>query len=109
MTDYSNWKILKSDLDEKAQEYAVVADWCNKGQKYTIVSDEEYYKVQKVPEPTEQEIYRRRIAELKNFLLITDYVVIKIAEGSATAEQYADLIEQRRSCRKEINQLEHEI
>lgn len=109
MTDYSNWKILKSELDEKADEYTEVAEWCNQGQEYTIVSDEQYYKVEKLPEPTEDELRQRRIDALKSFLSATDYAVIKIAEGSATVEQYADVIEQRRSWRAEINQLEDEI
>ena len=47
-----------------------------------------------------------RIVKLKRQLSETDYVVIKIAEGSATAEEYADVIAQRKQWRKEINQLE---
>lgn len=47
-----------------------------------------------------------RIAELKQLLTDTDYVAIKIAEGSATAEEYADVIAQRKAWRKEINNLE---
>lgn len=35
-----------------------------------------------------------------------DYAVIKIAEGAATREEYADVIEQRRKWREEINRLE---
>ncbi len=50
----------------------------------------------------------RRIAELKRSLSETDYTVIKIAEGSATAEEYAAVIEQRRAWRAEINRLEAE-
>lgn len=51
MTDYSNWKILKSELEEKQDEYSKVADWCNKN-GYTIEDDGTYYKVVKLPEPT---------------------------------------------------------
>lgn len=47
-----------------------------------------------------------RIAELKNKLLETDYVVIKIAEGEATADEYAEVIANRKAWRKEINELE---
>ena len=47
-----------------------------------------------------------RIAELKQKLDETDYAVIKIAEGSATVEEYADVITQRQTWRAEINQLE---
>lgn len=46
------------------------------------------------------------IAELKANLASTDYAIIKIAEGSATAEEYAELIEQRKAWRARINELE---
>ena len=48
----------------------------------------------------------KKIDALKAKLSETDYAVIKIAEGAATAEEYADVIEQRRAWRKEINGLE---
>lgn len=47
-----------------------------------------------------------RIMEFKNKLADTDYAIIKIAEGAATTEEYADLIAQRQSWREEINRLE---
>lgn len=50
-----------------------------------------------------------RICELKKLLEDTDYVVIKIAEGSATLEEYADIIAQRQEWRREINELEQEV
>lgn len=53
-----------------------------------------------------QESSLERIVKLKRQLSETDYVVIKIAEGSATAEEYADVIAQRKQWRKEINQLD---
>jgi hypothetical protein len=103
---YENWKILKSEADEKADEYAEVADWCNEGGEYHIEEQGEYYAVVKNPEPTEEDIKQARIAELKQLLADTDYVVIKIAEGSATKEDYADVIEQRKAWRNEIRELE---
>lgn len=48
---YENWKILKSELEEKQDEYSKVADWCNEN-GYTIEDDGTYYKVVKLPEPT---------------------------------------------------------
>ena len=36
MTDYSNWKILKTELEEKQKEYSEVASWCNENQEYHI-------------------------------------------------------------------------
>ena len=47
-----------------------------------------------------------RIAELKKKLSDTDYVVIKIAEGAATAKEYAEVIANRQKWREEINALE---
>jgi hypothetical protein len=105
---YENWKILKSEADEKADEYAEVADWCNEGGEYHIEEQGEYYAVVKNPEPTEEDIKQARIAELKQLLADTDYVVIKIAEGSATKEEYADVIEQRKDWRAEIRELSNE-
>lgn len=52
MTDYSNWKIKKSDLDTKLDEYKDVAEWCNENGGYMIVEDGKYYKVAPIPEPT---------------------------------------------------------
>ena len=47
-----------------------------------------------------------RIRQLKAKLAETDYIAAKIAEGSATAREYADKIAERQSWRAEINELE---
>ena len=47
-----------------------------------------------------------RIAELKQMLADTDYIVIKIAEGVATWDEYPGIKEQRQAWREEINKLE---
>ena len=41
---YENWKILKTDLPEKQDEYSEVSAWCNEVGNYTIVDDGTYYK-----------------------------------------------------------------
>lgn len=46
-----------------------------------------------------------RVRVLKKQLSDTDYVAAKISEGSATIKEYADVIAQRQSWRKEIRQL----
>lgn len=56
MTDYLDWKILKSEIDEKAEEYSQVAEWCNNNGEYHIElyideNDIEWYRVVKNPEP----------------------------------------------------------
>ena len=60
---YENWKILKSELEEKLDEYTEVAEWCNENQHYTIEDDGIYYKVIEIPEhiPTKEEIKQMRI------------------------------------------------
>lgn len=47
-----------------------------------------------------------KIRQLKAKLAETDYIAAKIAEGSATTEEYADKIAERKAWRKEINELE---
>ena len=49
------------------------------------------------------------IYTLKQQLAETDYIACKIAEGSATAEEYADIIADRQRWREEINSLESEL
>ena len=46
-----------------------------------------------------------RLMELRDLLKNTDYIACKIAEGSATKDEYAETIEQRQMWRKEINEL----
>lgn len=50
-----------------------------------------------------------RIADLKDALWNTDYMIIKIAEGAATAEDYAEMIHQRQAWREEIRELEGRV
>lgn len=47
-----------------------------------------------------------RIRQLKAKLAETDYIAAKIAEGSATAKEYAEQIAERQAWRAEINELE---
>lgn len=77
MTDYSDWKVLKSVInydgnDEEKQEeakaaqeeYTEVAYWCNDGGEYMIVEDELYYKtvlIPPTPAPTYDDIRQMRI------------------------------------------------
>ena len=47
-----------------------------------------------------------KIEELKQKLSDTDYIACKIAEGAATAQEYAEELKQRQIWREEINELE---
>lgn len=59
-----------------------------------------------IPEEAYEIPVEVQIEELKQKLSDTDYIACKIAEGSATVEEYADMIEQRQVWREEINKLE---
>mgnify|MGYP003163677815 CR=1 FL=1 len=65
----------------------------------------EYEEIPPLPEPTPEELKQAEIWELKGKLAASDYAVIKIAEGAATAEEYADLIKSRQEWRARINEL----
>ena len=47
-----------------------------------------------------------KICVLKTNLAETDYIAVKIAEGSATAKDYSKEIAERQSWRDEVNELE---
>ena len=97
---YENWKMKKSEIDEKADEYSKVAEWCSENQQYHIEESGEYYVL------AEKDVFPEdEILGLKIFLENTDYVVIKIAEGVATAEDYADVLAERAKARQRINEL----
>lgn len=103
---YENWKIKKSDLnDELEKEQGLVAHWCNQNQKYRINDDAEYIFVEPIPEPTDEEKAELEKAQLKRYLSDTDYVVFKIAEGVASSEEYADVLEKRKQARARLNEL----
>lgn len=49
---------------------------------------------------------RGEIRTLKSLLVDTDYVGIKVGEGAATHEQYAEILSKRQEWRDRINELE---
>lgn len=94
--------------DESYIEFEFPADFdFSKQNSYRIVENELIYDP--LPEPVEQQI-----EALKAKLKETDYIVTKIYEASVTEKalpeeevvRYADIIEQRRSWRAQINELE---
>jgi hypothetical protein len=84
------------------------AVWCrDNGAKIIEIESQGTRRFQIVSaEPTEEEKRAKEIYVLKHFLADTDYVVIKIAEGVATPEDYAEVIAQRQSARARIRELE---
>lgn len=108
MTDYSNWKVLKSvinyigeDEEKKAAaqaaqgQYSEVAEWCNESGHYTIEEDNKYYKTVEIviPEPTpptHEEVRQQRIRYRREH--IDDQTAErsrKQANGTWTAEDEA--------------------
>ncbi len=90
------------------ENYTDGAIWCNKNGAI-IEKQGENYVIAAIPAPTVAEAAATEIAELKRKLSDSDYAVIKIAEGAATPEEYADIIGQRATWRTRINELEAEL
>lgn len=65
-----------------------------------------YYIKGYAPQKPAEIIKAEEIADLKAKLTASDYAVIKIAEGAATSEEYAELIANRQAWRARINELE---
>ena len=106
---YENWKILKSEINEKQEEYTDVAQWCNNGGEYHIEEVGDEYQVVKNSEPTHEELIQREIWQLKQYLQETDYIVIKIAEGEEPTAEALAIISKRKEARSRINELEAEL
>ena len=68
--------------------------------------DGSWYLVGYAPQRPQEDINAERIAELKQLLTDTDYIVIKLAEDAASRGEYAEELAQRAEWRKEINELE---
>jgi hypothetical protein len=62
--------------------------------------------VGKTESEKQQEENAKRVSELKQMLAGTDYIAIKIAEGSCTKADYADKIAERETWRQELRALE---
>lgn len=96
--------------------YEVIAEYSSGGKDVAWIVDspgmkakdawDEYETVMQFVLYDAKQLAEMRISELKQLLRDTDYVVIKIAEGAATTDEYADVIESRKEWRKEINELE---
>ena len=101
---------------EEQGHYNTIREYPNGGKDVEWVVDvpgvkardawDEYEDILRFIPFTEAELATNRISELKQMLRDTDYVTIKIAEGVATKEEYADILEQRSAWRTEINNLE---
>lgn len=92
------------------EEYDEAYAYIKENPQYTIreneTSDgERQFQIVEIPQPSQEKLDAREVARLKQYLMSTDYVVIKIAEGVATAEEYAEVLAERVRARARINQL----
>lgn len=107
---YENWKILKTEAGEKADEYAAVADWCNEGQEYHIEEQGDYYAVVKNPEPLpptkeEQEQNRARAYQEEVDPITSHIQRLRDMEQTEEIEaEIANLIAERDAKVEEIKQ-----
>lgn len=82
---------IKAGFEQMDVEQSYLGDW---------------YIAGYAPEKPEELIIKEEIEELKRKIADSNYAILEIAEGSATAEEYAQLIEQRKQWRARINELE---
>lgn len=107
------------DAVEEQGHWVTIKEYPNGGKDVDWVVDvpaveakeawDEYEDILRFVAYTTKELATFRIEELKTKLRDTDYTVIKIMEGAATLDEYADVIEERAAWRKEINELEIEL
>ena len=92
---YENWKILKSELDEKQEEYSEVAEWCNES-GYHIEDDGINYKVVKnvISEETLKNIVR---SVRDSYLQETDFT--QLPDAPFTTEEKAQYAQYRQYLR----------
>ena len=103
-----NEKWAKEKIDKigaMLPEEAILEDALTQDQRKEIFDQQEEERIAGL---TPEQRAKERIAVLKRKLADTDYVAVKIAEGSATVQDYAEMIAQRQAWRQEINALEEE-
>ena len=97
--------------------YEIIKEYPNGGADVKWVVDipaieekeayDEYETILRYTPFAEKDLDQRKILELKQKLSETDYCIIKIMEGSSTAEEYSDVISERKKWRQMINELEN--
>jgi hypothetical protein len=104
---------------EEQGHWETIAEYPNGGKDVEWIVDvpaveakeawDEYENILRFVAFSSKELAENRILELKQKLADTDYNILKIVEGAATIDEKADIIAQRASWRKEINELEKEL
>lgn len=106
-------------VEAKAEEghREVVREYPNGGKDIEWIVDvpateakeayDEYETILRYIPFTEKDLDQQEILKLKRKLTETDYCIIKIAEGSATLDEYSEIISERKKWRQAINDLEN--
>lgn len=96
---YQNWKISKSEFEEKSDEYSTVAQWCNENTGYTIQEMNDEYCVVSIPQPSinEQNIQIRQTRQYL-FTQYADPIKFEYEENKA---RYGDDDESTKSAKQE--------
>ena len=66
---------------------------------------DEYESILRYIPYSPEDLTEAKISDLKQKLADTDFMILKIVEGSSTLAECADIIAKRRAWRKEINEL----
>ena len=105
-----NYAKLKHKWNKAPDAEMTISEFQRRGGQVRIINGKLFYGL------TDEEKKQQRIQELqeninksKKELSATDYVIIKIYEGVATREEYADVIARREELRAEINNWEAEL
>lgn len=104
VTAYGFWAGTRAN-NQRIEEWAELG-YEKTSDKYVQGYDGKWYVEGQEPAIPDSVKAEERIRELKQLLSDTDYVAIKIAEGEATAEEYSEVLANRKAWRAEINQLE---
>lgn len=101
-------RILSATFEEYAPADAVLVDKLPEGNIYDFRYVNGVF-VEEAIVTYQKEFAERRIQELKQKLVDTDYNILKIVEGAATLDEMADIISKRSKWREEINELEKDL
>ena len=93
---------LQNYVEITEEEHRKLLDGQSEGKQIKFYKD----KKPTLEEPPKEVKAEDESCKLKKLLTETDYIVIKIAEGEATKEEYADVLKQRKEARARINELE---
>jgi hypothetical protein len=113
MTEYNYNEVIKYIDNTYDDNFQKARHWANTHNttfeelvEQREMIDGVLYRYFQIGEQPVEDVNAQRIALLKMQLAQTDYVVIKIAEGEATKEEYADVLANRKAWREEIRELE---